>query len=156
MKCINNTIILDGIDKKIIRALMQNARTPILEIAKRIGVSGAAIHQRLRKLEDCGLIQGSKVIINSKLLGFKTMAFIGVYLDKAAENASVVRQLKKIDEILECHYTTGNWSILTKIHCIDNEHLMQILNKKIQTIKGVARTETYISLNQQINRQIAI
>ncbi|MCH1548018.1 MAG: Lrp/AsnC ligand binding domain-containing protein [Flavobacteriaceae bacterium] len=156
MKSINNTIELDGIDKQIIRALMQNARTPILEISKRIGVSGAAIHQRLRKLENCGLIQGSKVIINSKLLGFKTMAFIGVYLDKAAENASVVRQLKKIDEIIECHYTTGNWSILTKILCIDNEHLMQILNKKIQTIKGVARTETYISLDQQINRQIAI
>ena len=156
MKSINNTIELDGIDKQIIRALMQNARTPILEISKRIGVSGAAIHQRLRKLENCGLIQGSKVIINSNLLGFKTMAFIGVYLDKAAENASVVRQLKKIDEIIECHYTTGNWSILTKILCIDNEHLMQILNKKIQTIKGVARTETYISLDQQINRQIAI
>jgi Lrp/AsnC family transcriptional regulator for asnA, asnC and gidA len=84
------------------------------------------------------------------------MAFIGIYLEKAGNNAAVVRELKKIPEVLECHYTTGNWSILTKILCVDNENLMQILNKKIQTINGVSRTETYISLDQQIDRQIAI
>ena len=156
MKNVNNTIKIDGIDKEIIRSLMNNARTPILEIAKRIGVSGAAIHQRLRKLENSELIEGSKIIINSKVLGYKTMAFIGIYLEKAGDNADVVRELKKIPEVIESHYTTGNWSILTKILCIDNENLMQILNKKIQTINGVSRTETYISLDQQINRQIAI
>ena len=156
MKNINNTITIDGIDKEIIRSLMTNARTPILEIAKKIGVSGAAIHQRLRKLENSELINGSKIIINPKILGYKTMAFIGIYLEKAGDNASVVRELKKIPEVLECHYTTGNWSILTKILCLDNENLMQILNKKIQTINGVSRTETYISLDQQIDRQIAI
>ena len=156
MKKANNTIKIDGIDKEIIRSLMNNARTPILEIAKRIGVSGAAIHQRLRKLENSELIEGSKIIINSKVLGYKTMAFIGIYLEKAGDNADVVRELKKIPEVIESHYTTGNWSILTKILCIDNENLMQILNKKIQTINGVSRTETYISLDQQINRQIAI
>jgi Lrp/AsnC family transcriptional regulator for asnA, asnC and gidA len=84
------------------------------------------------------------------------MAFIGIYLEKAGDNADVVRELKKIPEVIESHYTTGNWSILTKILCVDNENLMQILNKKIQTINGVSRTETYISLDQQINRQIAI
>ena len=108
MKNINNTIIIDGIDKEIIRSLMTNARTPILEIAKKIGVSGAAIHQRLRKLENSELIEGSKIIINPKVLGHKTMAFIGIYLEKAGDNASVVRELKKIPEVLECHYTTGN------------------------------------------------
>ena len=156
MKKVNNTIKIDGIDKEIIRSLMNNARTPILEIAKRIGVSGAAIHQRLRKLENSELIEGSKIIINPKVLGYKTMAFIGIYLEKAGDNADVVRELKKIPEVIESHYTTGNWSILTKILCIDNENLMQILNKKIQTINGVSRTETYISLDQQIDRQIAI
>ena len=84
------------------------------------------------------------------------MAFIGIYLEKAGDNADVVRELKKIPEVIESHYTTGNWSILTKILCFDNENLMQILNKKIQTINGVSRTETYISLDQQIDRQIAI
>jgi len=84
------------------------------------------------------------------------MAFIGIYLEKAADNAEVVRELKKIPEVIECHYTTGNWSVLTKILSIDNENLMQILNKKIQVIKGISRTETYISLDQQIHRQIAI
>ena len=83
MKKVNNTIKIDGIDKEIIRSLMNNARTPILEIAKRIGVSGAAIHQRLRKLENSELIEGSKIIINPKVLGYKTMAFIGIYLEKA-------------------------------------------------------------------------
>ena len=156
MKKANNTIKIDGIDKEIIRSLMNNARTPILEIAKRIGVSGAAIHQRLRKLENSELIEGSKIIINPKVLGYKTMAFIGIYLEKAGDNADVVRELKKIPEVIESHYTTGNWSILTKILCVDNENLMQILNKKIQTINGVSRTETYISLDQQIDRQIAI
>ena len=156
MKKANNTIKIDGIDKEIIRSLMNNARTPILEIAKRIGVSGAAIHQRLRKLENSELIEGSKIIINPKILGYKTMAFIGIYLEKAGDNADVVRELKKIPEVIESHYTTGNWSILTKILCFDNENLMQILNKKIQTINGVSRTETYISLDQQIDRQIAI
>jgi Lrp/AsnC family transcriptional regulator for asnA, asnC and gidA len=156
MKNVNNTIKIDGIDKEIIRSLMTNARTPILEIAKRIGVSGAAIHQRLRKLENSELIEGSKIIINPKVLGYKTMAFIGIYLEIAGDNADVVRELKKIPEVIESHYTTGNWSILTKVLCVDNENLMQILNKKIQTINGVSRTETYISLDQQIDRQIDI
>lgn len=146
---------LDGIDKKILKMLMENSRRPILEIAKNIGVSGAAIHQRLRKLEAQNLILGSQIIINTKRLGYTTMAFIGVFLDKAANNKKVVNELKKIPEILECHYTTGDWSVLAKLICKDNEDLMIILTNKIQKIEGVSRTETYISLNQQINRQIS-
>jgi len=156
MKKQSNTITLDGIDKKILRALMQDARTPVLVIAREVGISGAAIHQRLRKLEKSGLIAGSKFIIDPKALGYTTMAFIGVYLDKAISNPEAVKQLKKIPEVIECHYTTGNWSIFIKILCKDNEHLMHLLNNDIQSITGVSRTETFISLDQQIERQIKI
>ena len=156
MKTINNNILIDGIDKKILRALMADARTSVLEIARQVGISGAAIHQRLRKLEKSGLIAGSKFVINPKVLGYTTMAFVGIYLDKAVSNPDAVRQLKKIPEVLECHYTTGNWSILIKILCKDNEHLMHLLNNDIQSISGVSRTETFISLDQQIDRQIKI
>ena len=156
MKITNQNLEIDGIDKKILRALMEDARTPILEIARNVGISGAAIHQRLRKLEKSGLISGSKFVINPKILGYTTMAFIGIYLDKAISNPEAVKQLQKIPEVLECHYTTGNWSIFIKILCKDNEHLMQVLNHQIQHIKGVARTETFISLDQQIDRQIKI
>ena len=147
---------LDGIDKKILKMLMENSRRPILEIAKNIGISGAAIHQRLRKLEKNNLIIGSSIKVNTKILGYTTMAFIGIFLDRATNNKTVVNQLKEIKEILECHYTTGDWSILAKLICKDNEDLMEILTKKIQTINGVARTETYISLEQQISRQITL
>ncbi len=156
MKIVNKSIFIDGIDKKILRALMEDARTPVLEIARQVGISGAAIHQRLRKLEKSGLISGSKFIINSRILGYTTMAFVGIFLDKAVSNPQVVKQLKTIPEVLECHYTTGNWSILIKVLCKDNEHLMQVLNKNIQAMEGVSRTETFISLEQQIDRQIKI
>lgn len=156
MKITNQNIEIDGIDKKILSALMEDARTPVLEIARGIGISGAAIHQRLRKLEKSGLISGSKFVINPKVLGYTTMAFIGIYLDKAISNPEAVKQLQKIPEVLECHYTTGNWSIFIKILCKDNAHLMHLLNKEIQSIPGVSRTETFISLAQQIDRQIKI
>ena len=152
----NDNIKLDGIDKKILKMLMENSSRPILEIAKNIGISGAAIHQRLRKLEKQNLIIGSSIKVNTKILGYTTMAFIGIFLDRATNNKTVVNELKEIKEILECHYTTGDWSVLAKLICKDNEDLMEILTKKIQTIKGVARTETYISLEQQINRQITL
>ena len=156
MKSPNESIKIDGIDKRILRHLMQDARKPILEIARDIGISGAAIHQRLRKLEKSGLIAGSKFMINPKVLGYRTMAYIGIYLDKAMSNPVAVKELEKIPEVLECHYTTGDWSILIKVLCKDNEHLMQVLNKEIQQIEGVSRTETFISLAQQIDRQISI
>lgn len=156
MKIVNETVKLDGIDKTILNHLMEDAKKPILEIAKNIGITGAAVHQRLRKLEKSGLIEGSKMILDARLLGYKTMAFVGVYLDKAVSNPQAVKQLQQIPEVIECHYTTGNWSIFLKILCRDNEHLMNVLNKNIQAIEGVSRTETFISLNQQIQRQIKI
>ncbi|HKJ48808.1 Lrp/AsnC ligand binding domain-containing protein [Christiangramia echinicola] len=156
MKVVNDNVKLDGIDKTILNFLMKDAKKPILEIAKNIGITGAAVHQRLRKLEKSGLIEGSKMMLDARLLGYKTMAFVGVYLDKAVSNPQAVKQLSEIPEVIECHYTTGNWSIFLKILCRDNEHLMHVLNKNIQAIDGVSRTETFISLNQQIDRQIKI
>lgn len=156
MKSQNTKIELDGIDKEILKHLMEDARKPILKIANEIGISGAAIHQRLRKLEQNDVIEGSKFIINTKTLGFNTLAFVGIFLDKASQNPEVVKKLKAIPEVLECHYTTGNWSILIKIICMDNENLMHLLNSKIQPIDGISRTETFISLEQQIQRQIQL
>lgn len=156
MKINSHIVEIDGIDKEILRDLMEDARKPILQIANKIGISGAAIHQRLKKLEQAGVISGSKFIVDIKVLGYSTMSFVGIYLDKASRNPEAVKELKKIPEVLECHYTTGNWSILIKIICRDNEHLMQLLNTKIQVIEGVSRTETFISLEQQIDRQVQL
>jgi Lrp/AsnC family transcriptional regulator for asnA, asnC and gidA len=156
MKISEQKITIDGIDKIILRLLTQDARTPIMAISKETGISGAAVHQRLKKLEKAEIISGSQIILNPKILGFKTMAFIGIYLDKAIRNPEAVKQLEQIDEVIECHYTTGNWSIFVKLLCRDNEHLMELLNKKIQSVEGVSRTETFISLQQQLDRQIKV
>ena len=153
MKLVEKKALLDGIDKIIIKHLLKEARTPIQILSNACGISGAAIHQRLKKLENTGVVSGSQIILNPKILGFNTVAFIGIYLDKAIRNPEAVRQLKIIPEVIECHYTTGNWSIFVKLLCRDNEHLMQLLNKNIQTINGVSRTETFISLQEQISRQ---
>ena len=155
MKITEHTVAIDGIDKIILKSLLQDARTSIQVIAKASGISGAAVHQRLKKLEKAHVISGSQIILNPKILGYKTVAFIGIYLDKAMRNPEAVKQLKNIQEVVECHYTTGNWSIFAKLLCRDNEHLMELLNKKIQSVEGVSRTETFISLQEQMNRQIA-
>ncbi|MDP3352767.1 MAG: Lrp/AsnC ligand binding domain-containing protein [Flavobacteriaceae bacterium] len=147
---------IDGIDKIILRHLTEDARTPILKISREIGISGAAIHQRLNKLEEAGLFNGSKFILNSKTLGYNTLAFVGIYLSSSDQYRSVLRKLKEIPEVIESHYTTGNYGIFIKVLSKDNEHLMELLNKKIQAIEGVSRTETFISLDQEIHRQIQI
>lgn len=156
MKTKNEKVLIDGLDKIILRSLMKDARKSINQIAKTAGISGAAVHQRLKKLEKSGIISSSQILVNPKILGYKTMAFIGIYLDMAMRNTEAVKQLEKIPEVIECHYTTGNWSVLIKILCEDNEHLMTLLNNQIQTIEGVSRTETFISLDQQIKRQIQL
>ena len=149
-------IKIDGIDEIIIKRLVEDARTPVLGIAREVGISGAAIHQRLRKLEDSDLMLGSRLILNPKALGYTTMAFIGIHLESAGMYSSAIKKLKEIPEVVESHYTTGNWAIFIKILCKNNEDLMFLLNNDIQRIKGVSRTETFISLDQQINRQIKI
>ena len=147
---------IDGIDKVILKNLVADARVPILTIAREVGISGAAIHQRLRKLENSSLIVGSKLILNPKALGYTTTAFVGIFLDSASMYSKAIKRLREIPEVVESHYTTGNYAIFIKILCKNNEDLMHLLNKDIQNIPGVARTETFISLDQQIDRQIKI
>ena len=147
---------MDSIDYRIINLLTRNAKIPIAELSEKIGISGAAIHKRIKKLENNKIVTGSQVKIDPNKVGYTTLAFIGIYLEKAVDVDFAIKKLNKVDEITECHYTTGNWSILIKIYCKDNQHLMRVLNGKIQAIDGVSRTETFISLNQQISRQIKI
>lgn len=147
---------IDAIDKKILEELMNNARIPYLEIGRIIGISGAAVHQRVQKLEDSGIIQGSRTIVNPKKLGFNTSTFVGVFLDQAGLYDEVVNQLNNIPEVVECHYTTGNYSVFLKILCENNDDLLRILNKSIQQIPGVARTETFITLDQPIDKQVPL
>lgn len=147
---------IDGIDKKIIRSLVKDARIPILSIARDVGISGAAIHQRLRKLEKSELIDSYQMVINPKALGYTTIAFVGLFLETTAVLSSIIKRLKEIREVVECHYTTGNFTIFIKVLCKDNVDLMCLLDTKIKMINGVTKFETFISLNQQIDRQIHI
>jgi len=147
---------IDGIDKKIIRSLVKDARVPILSIARDIGISGAAIHQRLRKLEKSKLIDGYQMKINPEALGYTTIAFVGVYLENTAVLSSIIKRLKEVREVVECHYTTGNFTIFIKVLCKDNEDLMCLLETKIKVINGVTKFETFISLNHKIDRQVYV
>lgn len=147
---------MDSIDCSIINFLRKNAKIPIAELSEQIGISGAAIHKRIKKLENKKIFTGSQINVDPKKVGFTTLAFIGIYLEKAVDVNFAIKELNTIEEITECHYTTGDWSILIKIYCKDNEHLMKLLNKRIQAINGVSRTETFISLDQQISRQIKV
>ena len=147
---------IDDTDRKILSYLIHDARKPYLEIARECGISGAAIHQRIRKLENNGVIKGSKFKVEPKSVGFNICAFVGVYLDQAHLYKTAVKEFQDISEIVECHYTTGEYAILLKIFCKDNEHLMNILVNTIQNINGVARTETFISLEQSIHRDIEV
>lgn len=147
---------IDSLDKKIIQLMTQNARIPYLEVARTCNVSGAAIHQRIQRLTNMGVITGSRFTIEPKKIGFKTCAYMGIYLDKASLYNNVLEELRKIPEITQCHFTTGNYSVFVKIYAKDNEHLKIILTDKIQLIPGIARTETFISLEVGFNRSIPI
>ena len=147
---------LDAIDKKILRFLIKNARTPFLEIARECGISGAAIHQRIKKLEDMGVIQGSRLVVAPKSLGFDVCAFISIRVSDITRQQDTVEQLRHIPEIVECHYTTGSYTMLIKLYAKDNAHLMELLNGKLQQINGVVSTETLISLTQSIKKELPI
>lgn len=147
---------IDALDKKILEIISQNARIPFKDVAAECGVSRAAIHQRVQRLIDLGVIVGSGYHVNPKVLGFKTCTYIGVNLERGAMYKDVVLELEKISEIVECHYTTGPYTMLVKLYAHDNEHLMELLNGKIQQIPGVVGTETLISLEQRVKREIPI
>jgi Lrp/AsnC family transcriptional regulator for asnA, asnC and gidA len=147
---------IDSLDRKIIKMITKNARVPYLEVARECHVSGAAIHQRIQKLTKLGVITGSKFTIEPKKIGYKTCAYMGIFLEQASLYNNVLEELKKIQEITQCHFTTGNYSVFIKIFARDNEHLKTILSDKIQLISGIARTETFISLEEGFNRSIPI
>ena len=147
---------IDNLDRKILEIVMRNARIASKDVATECGVSRAAIHQRIQRMIDLKVITGSGYHVNPKILGYRTCTYIGVNLERGAMYKDVVPELEKIPEIVECHFTTGNYTMLTKLYCRDNEHLMELLNAKIQEIPGVTATETLISLEQSIKKEIPI
>ena len=147
---------IDNLDKKILQIVMRNARIPSKDVAVVCGVSRAAIHQRIQRMIDLKVITGSGYHVNPKVLGYATCTYIGVKLEKGSMYKSVVAELNKIPEIVECHFTTGPYTMLTKLYSTDNEHLMELLNSRIQEIPGVTATETLISLEQSIKKEIPI
>ena len=147
---------LDSFDKKIHKLIAEDARMPFLEVARVCNVSGAAIHQRIQKLSNQGVLKGSKFNIDPEKIGYETCAFIGINLKHPENFDEVVEKLKRIPEIVECHYCTGPYNVLIKVYARDNQHLMELLNDRIQSINGVTGTETLISLDQSINREIPI
>jgi Lrp/AsnC family transcriptional regulator for asnA, asnC and gidA len=151
-----DSLQIDSLDRKILNMITKNARVPYLEVARECNVSGAAIHQRIQKLSRLGVITGSKFTIAPNKIGYKTCAYMGVFLEQASLYNEVLKELKKIPEITQCHFTTGNYSIFIKIFAHDNEHLKIILTDKIQLISGIARTETFISLEEGFNRSLPI
>ncbi len=136
--------------------LIEDARIPYTEIAKRIIVSPGTVHVRMRKLEQMGVVKGSELLVDPSRLGFDLTAFIGVFLEKGARYKDVIKALDEIPEILEAYYTTGGYSIFMKIACTNTEHLREVLNGKIQEVPGIQRTETMISLEQSIRRQLPL
>ncbi len=147
---------IDSLDTKILTILMRNARIPFLEVARECGVSGAAIHQRVQRLSRLGIISGSQFVVEPKKLGYSTCAYIGIFLENASLFNDVSQKLINIPEIVQCHYTTGQYSMFIKLYTKDNEHLKDVLSNKIQAIKGISRTETFISLDAIINRQLQV
>lgn len=147
---------IDKLDRKILEIISQNARIPFKDVAEVCGVSRAAIHQRVQKMIEMKVIIGSGYHVNPKVLGFNTCTYIGVKLEKGSMYKTVVPELEKISEVVECHFTTGPYTILIKLFARDNEHLMELLNGHIQEIPGVISTETLISLRQSFKREIPI
>ncbi len=150
-----NKTLFDSTDRKILKYLIKNARMPFLEIARECNISGAAVHQRIKKLDEAGLILGSRLMIDPRMLGFDVCAFVGIRLESPKDLDSTQEALKAIPEIVECHFITGSYSLFVKIYCLDNDHLMRVLSS-IQEIPGISSTETKVSLRETFQRQIHV
>ena len=150
------SVHIDDLDRKILKLITANARIPFLEVARECGVSGAAIHQRVQRLVAVGVIVGSEFIVSPQKLGYNTTAYMGIYLEKVTYDKKVLKQLREISEVVECHHTTGQYAIFIKIQTKTNKHLMKIIDTDLQAIDGIARTETFISLEEDFKRQIPI
>lgn len=149
-------IKIDELDLKILNIISKDARVPLSDVAEQCGVSRAVIHQRVGKLIEKKAILGSGYIVNPRAVGYSTCTYVGINLERGGMYNDVVEQLQGIPEIVECHYTTGNYTMLIKLYAYDNEHLMDLLNNRIQQIPGVISTETLISLHQSISKQLPI
>ncbi len=147
---------IDELDEKILKLITKNARIPFLEVARECGVSGAAIHQRVQRLLNIGVVKGSEFIVSPQKLGYNTCAYMGVHLEKAKYHRQVVESLRNIPEVVECHYTTGQYAIFVKIQTKTNRHLKELIDKELQGVEGIARTETFISLEMDFKRQVPI
>jgi len=146
---------LDSLDKKILRLIAENARIPFLEVARACNVSGAAIHQRIQKLTNLGIIKGSQFVIDPEKIGYETCAYVGLNLRTPENFDAVVEKLREIREVVECHYTTGDYDMFIKIYAVNNHHLLNIIHDKLQPL-GLARSETIISFNSAFDRQLPI
>lgn len=147
---------IDELDEKILKLITKNARIPFLEVARECGVSGAAIHQRVQRLLNIGVVSGSEFIVNPQKLGYNTCAYMGIYLEKAKYHTQVVEALRNIPEVVECHYVTGQYAIFIKIQTKTNKHLKMLVGEQLQEIEGIARSETFISLEMDFKRQVPI
>jgi len=147
---------IDQLDEKILKLITKNARIPFLEVARECGVSGAAIHQRVQRLQNIGVVSGSEFIVTPQKLGYNTCAYMGIHLEKAKFHKQVVEALREIPEVVECHFTTGQYAIFIKIQTKTNKHLKQIIDNNLQDIEGIARTETFMSLEMDFKRQVPI
>lgn len=147
---------IDKLDRKILSIISCNARIPFKDVAQECGVSRAAIHQRVQRLIDVGVIVGSGYHVSPASLGYTTCTYVGITLEKGSMYKNVVAELQRIPEIVECHFTTGPYTMMVKLYARDNSHLMELLNTRLQDIEGVTGTETLISLNQSINKEVPI
>lgn len=147
---------IDNVDMKILALLTEDAQMPYTEIAKRVYVSSGTVHVRMKKMEKMGVVRGSALKVDFTKLGFDITAFLGLYLEKSSLYHSVAAELKKIPEIVSIHYTTGQYSLFLKIVCKNTVHLREVLSEKVQKIKGIERTETFISLEESLERQISL
>jgi Lrp/AsnC family transcriptional regulator for asnA, asnC and gidA len=143
---------LDPLDYKILEILVKDANLPYTEIGLRLDVSGGTVHVRMKKMESYGIVKGAQLLIDYSKIGWDITAFLGIYLDKSSLYEDVAKQLENIPEVVNIHYTTGIYSIFAKIICRDTQHLREVLHDKIQRVKGIQRTETFISLEESLIR----
>lgn len=147
---------IDNTDLKILEILMQDAKRPYTEVAKKVNVSQGTVHVRMNKMEEAGILEKTTLRINYAKLGYDITAFIGIYLEKSALYDMVLSKLRSIPEITSIHYTTGNYSMFVKIHCRDTNHLKEVLHDKMQQVEGIERTETMISLEESLMRNLKL
>jgi Lrp/AsnC family transcriptional regulator for asnA, asnC and gidA len=147
---------LDKLDLQIIQEMMEDAEISYADLGKKLFVSGGTIHVRIKKLEELKVVKGKKLSVDLKSLGYDVIAFIGVYLEKSSLYDSVAKELKKIPQIVRLNYTTGNYSMFAEIVCKDIQELRFVLHDELQKIKGIERTETFISLEESLDRNVVV